>query len=342
MAKGQHPPRGDFEHRVLVGTMDFDLDDMWPDRTYKGLPLSVAYLYGTFFDEDGAMYVVVQQNPPHFTGGLMVFTNRDGGQLKIAQEARSAYKGALEIVKEQDSLVWRSIDYLMLGAATFEYKQTEQGSHWFEKGLLEIEGKMYHPGMQWYDPHPQGGGAYTCHVMRGSGTLLGKKVEGWYGYDFMFHPPGIIYTNSYLTQGGVEFGWLTLANEYEDGSWDIGMLSKGDQRWGFCIVANDKGEVSISNDIRSEIKQKENGFPESMRFMYTDENSGREENWFWDGHPQGELVDLPKVNPLNPTYYGGEATCTRVGENRPVKYGLAWTDFHNDGRIKKWNDEQGQ
>lgn len=336
------PKLGYYDHKCLIGPLRLNLDDLMPTATYHGLvPTQLSY-WGSFAAKDGTRFILLRTFVPGALMGLAIFSNRDGQEMQLCHEVMEAYNGAFVTTREGDQLINRSVDYVVTGSARHEYRQSLTRAHWREEGLLELDGEVRDASFQWYDPDPASPMAYTTHMHRARGTILGTAVDGWFGNDWTFGPPGVPYFDSGLYTQGIELAWMAIANDYEDGSWDIGLIGKGQQRWGFFIRADDQGGCALSTNVDAHFSQHDDGYPKDMHFRITDDLTGAEEIWDLVADPGSKMVDIPKLWPQLAHWKTSEASLTRRGDTRIVKRGMAWHNFHDDGRVQAWRDAGGE
>jgi hypothetical protein len=113
------------------------------------------------------------------------------------------------------------------------------------------------PGLQWYTPWPrQRGALYVARIFRASGTILGKSVEGFMGFDQYYFPPGFAYANDPFVQD-VELSYVVFGNEYADGTVEVGHMFFGHGRWGAAMVNSQDGPIILTNALESEITQRD-------------------------------------------------------------------------------------
>jgi hypothetical protein len=337
------PDMTDFNHRVLLSPMRFSLDRFMLTQDFEGLSLSNAFLYGTLWDKEGNLYVIVRCIGPHMTDGFVINYNENGvGPMKLEMSSLpKTFRGHVLYEKSADSVRWYSADYALLGKSTFEYTQKESGATWREADVMSLTGKLCHPNLQWWDPSPRGASAYCTHMHRCSGTLFGKAVEGWYGNDLMFFQSGVSYPYSPLAAGGVEYTWVTIGTEYDDGSWEIGYIAKGAENWSFAIIIDDKGQMSYSTTVHSTMTRSADGYPDHMTFTWFDAATGRREDWDWQTYPNstGKVAGTFKLLPTYNKFLSGEGLLRRVGDPRKIRYQIGWTDFHAGDRILNLKNE---
>lgn len=337
---------GDFKYRTVVGAFERNHEYMWPEVTFQDMPLSAAWIWGSLYADDGRVFVFTRDMPPRVANGLLLYDNRDGKACHVAPECMKAYRGALKVDRTSNGIIWRSMDYGFTGSSSLEVEVSGDKFRWFEKDLLDITGTMVPHAVQIYSPGPKGrdGFSYVSQYIRVKGTVLGKKVDGWLGYDFIYFAAGITYPTSMLgSRGkvpGINCAWPSFANEYEDGSWECGYLGAGLEDWQFAIGVDNKGNVMRGHVVNMDIKEKPNRFPLHLDFRVYDEVKGIEEDWVWDTVPNTDLLDIPKLFPDIPVYWASEGFLRRKNETRKIKRSLGWPDFYQDERLKIYREDR--
>jgi hypothetical protein len=325
------PPRGSFGHTPLVGHYEQRIEDFLPTSKPFGLAQN-GWLYGTVRDQDGKMYVILRTLSNYYTGNLRISSNVNSDQILTLPEMHRTYKGDVEITSDGQSVTWRSGSRPGdAGAAVpddavwpFEYRQTLEGSTWREGDILDIRARLMRPGMQWYDPALEQAGYYALNVHQAEGTIFGKRVRGWFGFDFVNHPSGTRWGTAPYFQR-LEVAYHTFANEYDDGSIEVGMICYGLEGWSFAIGSDGVNPLFCEPRAEAQIVEKPNGFPSEILYSFGDRR------WHWRADPHGELADQ---RPDRFPYRGSEGHSQAVGDTRRIVNGQGWIDYFADGRAK--------
>lgn len=318
MSSTRYPPRGHFEWRTVVGAWDADPAtgshfERWWDTHIDG-----SYPLCTVRDADGIVYSCVRRVANGGDSlGLVIQTNADGKDLRIHPRSAESYAGP--IAQKLDTRAHR-----LAGGGevpeprSFALEITRDAASWQEADLLDLRGHMIGPGLQWYTPWPQKGGAfYTARMFRVSGTLLGREVEGFMGFDQYCFPPGFAYANDPFVQD-VELSYIVFGNEYEDGTIEVGHMFHGHGHWGAAMVNNAHGPIILASDPWSEITARdERGY--AAHILY--EVNG--EQWEFIADPSARMPDFGEGVAKNP---GQEGRFQRVGETRRAIAWWAWTE----------------
>lgn len=260
--------------------------------------------------------------------------DRQADGVHMIKQAFTAYGGPTKVERTANGIIWKSIDYVF-DEASHEIDVNGDKFRSKEKGLVDVEGTMVPKAVQIYSPGPTAddGFAYVSQYIRAQGECMGKKVEGWLGYDAIYFAAGISYVTSVLgsrdKRPGINCAWPSFANEYEDGSYECGYLGAGLEDWQFYISVDDKGNVGRGHVVNMEMDLKPNKYPQQLRLKVWDEVKGQQENWQWDTLPGTDLVDIPKLFPDIPVYWASESFMRRTDEKRKIKRSLGWPDFYN-------------
>ena len=326
------PARGSFGHKVLLGHYQQQIADFLPTSTPFGLGQN-GWLYGTLRDEDDKMYVVLRTlSGAEWTGNLRISSNRASDQIETLPETYRTYKGETIVSSDDHSVTWQSgmrpsdsgAPEAQDAVWDFEYHQTLEGASWREGDILEVEARLLRPGMQWYDPSTEQPGFYGLNVLQAEGTILGKRVHGWFGYDFVNHPAGTRWaTAPYFRR--LEVAYHTFANEYDDGSVEVGMICFGLEGWTFAIGSDGENPLFCETNVDAKIVEKSNGFPSEILYTFGDWR------WHWRADPHGELANSDHDGM---PYRGAEGHSQRVGDSRRIVNGQGWIDYFADGRAK--------
>jgi hypothetical protein len=329
------PKLGTFGKRVLVGPRQLVPTDYLPTTTFNGLPLSTNYIYGTFFDSEGTLYIAVRELMPYSSPGFMLFGPRDQeeGLWADLENAFKAWRGGtFDYVDDKGVKQWVSLDAAITnGDASMVIRHDGKNARWYEKGVLDVKGALRGHSSQWWDPVNDM--AYSLNLHRVSGTLYGKPVEGWVGVDQQWLKAGQHYLDSPNAAGGNMLLWAAVGNEYEDGSWETGTLMFGFGEYSHIYLTTSEGEVIRSTRAEVvEIEQQENGWPAYAKLRFIDETTGKMREWEWRAVKGAYLADHMKLAPNYGAYRGGQGVAQEVGDKRKVRYNFGWPDFYDDGR----------
>ena len=312
-------PICEFGHQVVIGAFEPSLEGSFPTVTYFGLVQDATYIYGSFRDADGHLYTPMRHVQPNFSLPSVLQTTLDGGDL-LPHPKGIGFTG--QVNQRIDGNV--HIAESSPRGKAFSVRRRLDGVTWIEGDVISVEGRRIGPGMQWYDPGRAYGGLYLSHIHHAKGTILGKEVEGFFGWDQLYTPAGHCWHKSPYIEG-LEVAWHTPANLYDDGTFEVGQICYGQENYNYAMICNEQGPVIMTTDVSAEIEFNERGFPEKVHYLIDGEA------WDWVGAENGEMPFYAKRPPI---YRPREGVCTRVGETRKVLCSFGWIDTFNDGRHK--------
>lgn len=328
------PERGDFAFQMLVAPYRSNGAAMHDLRGFYGLHLSKTMPFGCLRDEAGEMYSVVRSvNSPTGTPNPTKFvyqsTRVDGKTLRMDKARMAAQAQTLMPTRalQGDTAVWTNLpDEPSEPGNGWKLEASGEHMHWVEDGLLDVQGRIIGPGMQWYLPGIDWGTFYISQLYDVSGTCEGRKVKGIMAVE-----------QSYMAEGGQVHSkkclivnnrkhvvWCAFANVYADGSIDAGTFMVGHENLGFAFLTNEKGEARTTTDIEALVKHKDGSyFVDTSRVII----EGKEE-WEFLPDPKGEMVDF--LGGFPPTSQQ-EGRWRRVGDTRMPDRWFAWgeTDRRN-------------
>ena len=321
-----------FHHAVLADRLVSDLEHFWPETAYMGLAYQAAWIWGAVYDAEGHPFVFTRELPPFATNGLTLFGKRSDSGLEISPEAMQTYRGTVVTERAGDAIEWRSADQVFLGTPSMQITKTRDHFSWKEAGILDLSGATQTAGYQWYDP-PPAPQAYVATYQKVHGTVLGRPVSGWLGFDVLWLEPGRNYGRSPMARGLV-LSWAAFATEYDNGTIETGAIVKGFENFDFAVIADNRGGKILGARVRARYEQFDDGYPKRFDFRFVDTVSGTPQHWVWKAVPGTALVDIPKFNPAVPRYRGSEGVMTRADEKRRVVSSVSWPDFYDDGRVQ--------
>lgn len=315
-ADRQPPLPTDFGGQCLIGETVFDRSLLLPTTQLLGLPKDASYLYGTWRDEDGNLLRALRGVEATASTFAHLFEAAPGRSLERHEAAEATlFRGATSIEEVGDEVHFRSID-----GPGFAFDHLPAGCRWQEDDLLDLVGTAVAPAIQWFNPWP-GGGCYSATgKYRVSGSVLGRRVEGFVGHEIHYFPPEENWITSPYGQGR-EICWQQIANEYEDGAIEQATFAHGADGWGFAMVHDEHGQFHATTDVEVRARVRENGYPEEITYVTAIGT------WIWRLDPQGERA---RTFPSAP--FGADGTCTREGEERAVLLSMGNSDWWTDGR----------
>ncbi len=313
-------PIGEFGHQPVIGAFEPSLEDCFPTKTHFGLVQEGTFVYGTLHDAEGNMVTIMRKMKPDFSTSLEIQTTLDGGCLKLHPIKFESYNGPIIQKIKGEQHIAASVPGRGHG---FTVERRLDGVTWLEGDFLSLEAVTIGPGVQWYEPDRGGGALYLSHIHHATGTFFGKEVEGFFGWDQAYLPPGISWFNSDHYQR-LEVAWFTLGNKYDDGCMEVGQICYGQENFCFALISDKAGPVVMTTDVTADLEFNENGFPGIVHYNIDGEA------WDWVAVPNGEMPYYAKAT--GGLYRPSEGIGKRVGEKRGVACSFGWIDTFSDGR----------
>jgi hypothetical protein len=196
------PPRGSFAWQTLVGPYTPDPAAMLDSSPIFGLELEVVAVYGCMRTASGDLYEALRairgtdrEGPEYasaFGGFLLRSTagHSDPFMHVMPVSAQAANSKQAERQLENGAAVWSSNK----NAKGSRWKVTCGGQtcSWYEEGILDLQGRLIEPGLQWHLPERDLGMYYASLLYEVSGKILGQDVRGIHAIDQIYMPPGAI------------------------------------------------------------------------------------------------------------------------------------------------------
>lgn len=324
--------RGNFDYRSIVSSFEVDVRDAYVDRTYFGLPLLGAYWWSNLGDADGNTLAPMRKSTSEMSSGLQLQTNLNGDALEIDHAAflRSqrgvgvrwgwADEGTLTVTADGSPLN-EPVDFRFDGRTL----------HWSEGELMDISGTFL-GAYQWYTPGLDDGGGnyYASMVYEGTGQVLGREVRGIVAFDQLYGPQGQVFQTSPMFNA-IELGWVTFANGYADGEYEVGACCLGAAHWGFAAIADQDGDLEHVTDIEATIELDDEAYIQVATYHLP---SG---DWRFDARPRSRMLSLAAAR--NDQYHGQGGVVRRVGDEREPTWSRAWIEsfpLNGTDRTGRW------
>lgn len=314
---------GDFAGQALCGYFEETLECALAENQTLGMNVDCVVPNTLLHDEDGNQWLIVRFTDYKGTAGLRISTNADGAKLYEPHPiSAKAYAGLLEQKIEDDHHVIRPINpfgQLPPEDKSFFYRRSLKGMEWREGDFMSLTGERMCPAKSWFEFDGDGGWGFASFITRVSGTLLGRKVEGFSEFAVQFMPPGQSLIAEYRKKCS---SWMIICNEYENGEYDfghVGLLASGAK---FGMIADQDGPRLASNNVQFEAFVNPDGFPERM--IYTVDG----EAWVWRPFENGDVgsVDAPIVRDRI-------GVGQKQGDTRTPKNSYGWVNFYNNERL---------
>jgi hypothetical protein len=316
------PGMGEFAYQTVCGAFQPTIESMASTAPLMGMPPEGLYLWGTLRDEDGNMYCPMRRIPYDLPGAkkdtrrrFFLQSNLGTDQYHLDQIGRqSAVNDGHSRVVEADKVAWRS--HPDAPGNPFLAEWTPETCRWVEEGAMDIAGTLVKPGLQWYIPSRATAMSYVACIFEMEGTILGRKVRGFIGFDVMYmYEGGECYqTKDALVQEKLELAWYTWATRYTDGSIDAGHFMLGNDMAGFAILTDENGNVRFTYDVDGQVSFGLDGYWQTGITM-----SAFGQEWEFMPDPRGRMPDLgPLPNPQV------DGRWQRAGDTREPEVWFAW------------------
>ena len=315
--------RGDFNGQAVFGFCKPTLEASLPAASWYGMRIDLYSMNAVLTDEDGHLWYVLRFHDHAHSPAFRLRTNGYGGNLysEFAGVERG-YIGPVKHRVEGDAHIIESTLPLP-GREPYYFSRSVDRMEWDEGDLFSLTGVSISPTMAFVAPDTKGGWGFTSNPFRLEGTIMGRKVRGFCEFGTGWAGLGVPFMQPYAE---ARLHWMILANEYEDGTYDIAHISfmMGENR--FALIANEKGPVMATRDVKLEVELDEGGnrarYPKAVHL----ELGG--EKWLW------RPADDSKVN-LPPVVGAAsrEGYAQRVGDTRKLAFGWGWLNTSGDSRI---------
>ncbi len=319
-------PYGDFQAATLVGLATSEPQALADDDGFLDLPLAEIVPYGTFRDDDGELYCFVRRHWPGAaddTGRMVAFSTRvDGAALRLERAGKYAAPNAGATRR----LVGDALEIASAPTAPghpFSLRCTGSDIRWREADLLELTGSPIGARTQWYLPRPHDRMMYCSQFYFAEGTLLGRRVRGFIGFDQVYLPPGrrLYVDDPWVGEKApeaLELAWYTWGTRYTDGSWEVGQFAAGHGRSGAAFISTSDGTELATTDIAVVVEPDADGYwARHSHFTVAGEA------WRFDPDPRGRMVDF--VGLPNPQQ---EGWMHRPGEDREPEVWWCWGETY--------------
>lgn len=330
---GQRPSRrqGNFEHRTLVSSFEPVARDAYIDRTYFGLPLLGAYWWSNLADADGNTLAPMRKATAEMTTGLQLQSNvgRDALEIDPAAYGRSLRGVGVRWTWEGEAMAVRAAR--RPDSEPIELRYDGRALTWEEGDLLSLSATFL-GSYQWYTPclDDGGGNYYASAMFHARGQVLGREVEGLLAYDRLYGPQGQVFQTSPMFNG-IELAWVSFANGYADGSYEVGGCCLGARHWGFAAISDQDGDVVHVADIEADVVLDEEAYVREATYHLPGGD------WRFTATPRSRMVSLAAAR--NDQYHGQGGVMRRVGDDRTPAWSRAWIEsFPDNGtdRSGRW------
>jgi hypothetical protein len=311
--------RGNFDYRSVVSSYQFDVRDAYVDKMYFGLPLLGAYFYSSFVDSEGNTLAPMRKCTAEMSTGLQMQTNVGRDAIEVEQDAFLRSQRGVGI-----RWSWESDDAFALRAAatpfgdSVDIRVSNDAIAWREGDMVDVEGRLL-GGYQWYTPtRDEGGGNYYASAMfRAKGVVLGREVDGIIGFDELYGPQGQVFQTGPMFNA-IELAWVSFANCYEDGEFEVGACCLGADHWGFSVIVDHDGERIAVTDIEADVRLTDSLYVAEATYHLPGED------WRFVAAERAEMRSLAAAR--EDKYHGQGGVIRRIGDERVPLLSRAWIE----------------
>jgi len=323
------PDRGDFQWLGFAGAFEPSAAGMASARSYFGLEPEATYVWGTFRDAQGKVYIFMRRLPFHglteppreagvrsTIGRRAVLFRQDAADELYVDPASMATGYNTDCVVEQDdgAVVWRAdaVDEKRRG---FFGRCTAERLEYREDGLIDVAGPSLKPGLQWYLPGRDDSLFYVSQTFACDGVISGNPVTGFLFVEQAYmRQGGVLYAvNDVLVGAETHLTWYSFATEWDDGAFEFGHFIVGHDRLGIGIVSNQKGLLFNSTTVAAKVTRDADGWSTRVDLDV--------DGVAWEVLQPKSLRILPTAHTPNRQQ---EALIQRVGETRRAIRHMAW------------------
>ncbi len=301
-----------------------------------GLELEINAIYGCVRTGSGEIYELLRAiravNPEEAAhdsaiGGFLLRSTAGHSDphmrvLPVSKQAASSKQAETRL--ENGAMVWSSNK--SVEGAPWEITCAGETCRWHEEGVLDLEGRLIGPGLQWYLPEKDLGTYYASLQYQVTGTVLGEDVRGIIAIDQIFMPEGAVLYRVKDTLVGqkVHSLWYTWGTRYKDGTLDAGHFIVGHGRSGFALLTNERGEPYYTNNITADIKTRTDEHGDVWPDHIILDVDGTK--WEFLPDPRGAMKD-ESHQATTPQH---EGRWRRVGDEREPDVWWAWGEIAPD------------
>jgi hypothetical protein len=339
------PRKGDFQHYMVCGPFQPNIDDLLDRRSYHGLQPDAFFIYGTLRDAAGNMYTIARRLPygPLSTfaekgeerkamgSRLMFQTNRGENDLRLLTDVMKASGSSATPQVERQEQKIRFSPGAELRGKTWHADIGVHAFAWDEEDVLSLTGQAILPALQWYLIDRDEGTLYGSMMYEASGTILGEPVRGFIFFEQSHMAEGgVLYAHRDTLVGkAVENCWYSWGTRWDDGTVEVGHFICGNDRAGFGMATDGKKLTLCTSNATAVVTRAADGYWHDGIRIDADG-----EAWEVVPDPRGRQVGLAKMK--NPQQ---EGLIQRVGETRKPVAWFAWGETaptHGDTRRNRY------
>jgi len=317
------PSAGEYVETV-VGAYRPRVTELRPWDDKLGMQQESVYVYGGFVDEDGQQYAVERKFIGPMTGGLWLM-KATGDEIALDPGAFATTRGEIKREFTDERARWHgqlmsvtSASGEVIPDAGLDLTITDDDIRWTEGDLVDVRGTLVGPGAQFNLPSTAEPMLYLSHMYAVTGTVRGKKVEGFVWNDYCYWPHGRDW-KEYRFFRELQHGWLVFVNRYDDGSVEWGHLCHGREGMRFGVVHDADHVVTSSTDPTFHATLDDEQYVPRATF-----DLGDGDVWQWTGPAASRLTAFSNARPGG--YRAQLGRVQRAGDTRRIVNEFSWLE----------------
>lgn len=306
--------RGDFNGQVVFGFFEPTIESCLPATPWFGMRVDIYSINTVLTDEDGKLWYILRFHDHAYSPAFRLRTNGYGGNLYSEYAGvERGYIGPVRHRVEGDAHIMESV-LPIPGKEPYRITRRVDTLEWDEGELFSLRGVGSGEAMSYVAPNEKGGWAWVSNIYRLEGTLMGKKVRGFCEWGVGFAGQGTSYMEHYAA---AVLHWHFVCNQYTDGTYDLCHIGFMRNETRFVMIANEKGPILASRDLKLEVELDEGGnlsrYPKEINL----ELGG--EKWRWRHADDSQVKHPPVISTAS-----REGYAQRVGDTRKLDFGWGW------------------
>jgi hypothetical protein len=270
----------------------------------------------------------MRKTTTEMSSGLQMQTNVSRDNLEVDNAAYLASQRGIGIRWQRDG----DDAFTIAAKATpvsesVDIRVTNDSLRWREGDTVNVEGRLL-GGYQWYTPtREEGGGNYYASAMfRAEGVIQGRDVQGLIGFDELYGPQGQVFQTG-PQFNAIELAWVSFANCYDDGAFEVGACCLGAEHWGFSVIVDEGGERHAVTDIEADVTLSDTDYITEATYHLPGED------WRFVAGERAEMRSLAAARDDN--YHGQGGVIRRVGDDRVPVLSRAWIESFPLNGVKR-------
>ena len=322
------PATGSFNCAAMASGRRFDASEFVATAgPLPGLQQEAGYIWGTVRDDDATLYSVMRRIAPSTSatssdgrkslGGKLIVLSAEPGadEMEMRREPRGAVDSAHIAGTLQGDNTARFASSPAAPGNPMRLMLSEDDFSYREDGVIDVEGRLAVPPLQWYLPGPTASLLYTTQTWLVEGELLGKHVRGFLFWEQAWMLPGArLYVEKDPLRDAQYLTWYSWANQWSDGSCEVGHFLFGKEDFHVGVTAHSDGTVSSAGQMDARVARADDGYWHDGIHYDLDGVP-----WVCEVSPHGRMAGLgPMPNPQQ------EGRIHRVAETRQPDVWMAW------------------